>query len=90
MPVATFAGMADNWPMPSHADERQWIEQWRAAGQALRAQRARELAALTDEEALAAADALLTIAAAAGLPPVHRTTSGLVQQQALFHRKARP
>ncbi len=81
--------MADNQAMPIAAEQRQWIAQWRAAGDALRAQRARELAALSDEEVLAAAETLLTVADAAGLPPVQRTTSGLVQQQALFHRKAR-
>jgi hypothetical protein len=75
--------------MPTDAEQRRWIAQWRAAGDALRAQRARELAALSDEEALAAAETLLTVADAAGLPPVQRTSSGLVQQQALFHRKAR-
>ncbi len=69
--------------------EQRWSEQWRAAGQALRAQRERELASLSDDEALAAAEMLLTVAAAVGLPPVQRTSSGLVQQQALFHRRAR-
>jgi hypothetical protein len=75
--------------MPSPADERRWIAQWQAAREPLRAQRARELAELSDAEALAAADALLSIPAAAGLPPVHRPSSGLVDQQAIFHRKAR-
>jgi len=74
--------------MPSETDERRWIAQWQAARAALRAQRATELAALSDEQALAAADALLTVASSAGLPPAARASSGLVQQQALFHRKA--
>jgi hypothetical protein len=82
------SGMADNQTMPSETDERRWIAQWQAARPALRAQRATELAALSDDQALAAADALLTIAAVAGLPPAARASSGLVQQQALFHRKA--
>jgi len=39
--------------------QQRWMAQWRAAGAALRAQRASELAALSDEQALAAAAALL-------------------------------
>ena len=81
--------MADNQTMPLEADQRRWIAQWQAARAALRAQRASELAALSDEEALAAADALLTVAAIADLAPASRDSSGLVQQQVLFHRKAR-
>jgi anti-sigma factor RsiW len=80
--------MADNQAMPTEAERRRWIAQWQAARPALRAQRASELAALSDAEALAAADALLTVAAAAGLAPASHDSSGLVQQQALFHRKA--
>ncbi len=75
--------------MPSEEERRGWIEQWQAAGEALRVQRARELAALSDEEALAAADALLTIAASVELPPDPRTSSGLVEQQALLQAKGR-
>ena len=80
--------MADNQAMPTEAEQRRWIAQWQAARPALRAQRATELAALSDQQALAAADALLTVASSAGLPPAARASSGLVQQQALFHRKA--
>jgi len=74
--------------MPSETDQRRWIAQWQAARAALRAQRATELAALSDDQALEAADALLTVASSVGLPPAARASSGLVQQQALFHRKA--
>ncbi len=74
--------------MPSAAEQRRWIAQWQAARGALRAQRAAELAALSDDEALAAADALLTVAAIVDLATASRVSSGLVQQQALFHRKA--
>jgi hypothetical protein len=80
--------MADNQSMPFKAEHRRWIEQWNAAREALRVQRARELAALSDADALAAAEALLTVAASVDLPP-DRRTSGLVEQQALFHRKTR-
>jgi hypothetical protein len=75
--------------MPSETERRRWIEQWLAASEALRVQRARELAALSDAEALAAADALLTIGTAVELPPDPRTSSGLVEQQALLHGKGR-
>jgi hypothetical protein len=81
--------MSDNCAMPSETERRRWIEQWQAAREALRLQRASELAALSDDEALAAADALLTIDAVVKLPPAPRTWSGLVEQQALFHRKVR-
>ena len=80
--------MADNQTMPSETDQRRWIAQWQAARAALRAQRATELAALSDDQALEAADALLTVASSVGLPPAARASSGFVQQQALFHRKA--
>jgi hypothetical protein len=81
--------MSDNRSMPTETERRRWIEQWQAAREALRVQRASELAALSDEEALAAAEALLTIAAAVELPPDPRTSSGLVEQQALLHRRVR-
>jgi hypothetical protein len=74
--------------MPTADEQRRWIAQWQGARAALRAQRASELAALSDEDALVAADALLTIASVAGVAPASPTSSGLVQQQALFHRKA--
>jgi hypothetical protein len=79
--------MAHNLVMPSEADQRRWIAQWTAARSALRAQRAAELAALSDEQALAAADALLSIGQLADMAPARRTSSGLVQQQALLHRR---
>ncbi len=62
------------------------MEQWRAAGIALAKQRKLELRSLTDEQALAAADALLSLADPGRLPEQRRVTSGLVEQQALFHR----
>ena len=65
-----------------------WMEQWRAAGSALEEVRKRELGDLTDEQALAATDELLSIASSMPLPPDRLGTSGLVAQQALFHRRA--
>jgi hypothetical protein len=68
-------------PDPAHLA---WLNQWREAGQALAEERRSRLAALTDEQALAAADAVLSLAAALPDSARRRTTSGLVEQQALF------
>lgn len=64
-----------------------WMAQWRAAGPALEKVRERELRALTDEEALSAAEDLLSLAASTPLPPERFLSSGLVVQQALLHRR---
>jgi hypothetical protein len=66
---------------------RAWMAQWRGAEQALAAQRKRELRALSPRDALAASDALLSIAVSIALPPSRLRSSGLVAQQALFHRR---
>jgi hypothetical protein len=47
----------------------------------------RELAALSDEAARAVSDALIDLALQVPLPAERRSTSGLVEQQALFHRR---
>jgi len=61
--------------------------QWRRAAVALEEQRRRELRALSDREALAASDALLSLAVVLPLDRSRVTHSGLVRQQALFHRR---
>jgi hypothetical protein len=66
--------------------EREWIEQWRRASIALADQRARELAALSDDAALRATDAVLEVAASAAILPDRLSSSGLVRQQELFGR----
>jgi hypothetical protein len=66
------------------------MAQWRAAQGALREQRARELRAMTDRSASAAADALLSADFLTGPAGSRRTSSGLVRQQALFHQPPRP
>jgi hypothetical protein len=71
----------------STPDERRWIEQWRAAGPALAALRRRELREMSDEQALAAAESLLALAAVLPLDPKPSERSGLVAQQALLHRR---
>jgi hypothetical protein len=69
--------------------QREWLRQWESAGPALAEQRKKELRELSVSQALAASDALLSLAATAALDPSRRTHSGLVEQQALFHRHAR-
>ena len=70
------------------AAQEAWIAQWRSAAIALAEQRARELGGLTDAEALAASDALLSLALVVPIDPARLTGSGLVHQQELFHRRA--
>ena len=80
--------MGDNRVMLETSQQRAWMAQWRAARGALREQRARELRALTDASALAAAEALLSTAIFTGPSESRRTSSGLVRQQALLHHRA--
>jgi len=65
------------------------MAQWRRAAVALAEHRRRELRALSDEDALAASDALLAFAALLPLDARRLVDSGLVRQQALFHRRHR-
>jgi len=66
--------------------ERAWVERWKRAGAALARLRARELRALSDETALAAAQELLSDVLADELPPWRRDWSGLVDWQRALHR----
>ena len=70
------------------AAQEAWMAQWRSAAIALAEQRARELGDLRDAEALAASDALLSLALVVPIDPARLTGSGLVHQQELFHRRA--
>jgi len=72
---------------PELATQREWLRQWRDAGPALAAQRREELLHLSDEPALAASEALLSLVTTVTLSPGRRRWSGLVEQQALFHRR---
>lgn len=67
--------------------EREWLRQWSRAAAALEDQRARELAAMSGDDAVAAAEAVLEMAALAPLDPRRVSWSGLVDQQALLHRR---
>lgn len=60
---------------------RRRLQIWRDAQPLLEEQRWRELAALTDEQALKIIRSLL---GRTGVVPTSRNTSGLVEQQALF------
>lgn len=63
--------------------DRAVVLQWRSAAVALEGVRRNELRGLTDEEALVAADALLSLVA---LAPVDERLTGLVEQQRIFAR----
>lgn len=80
--------MRDNGIMiRTRQQEEAWLAQWRGAAGALREQRAKELQELSGERALRAAEAVLALADPARLNPARRYWSGLVEQQALFHRR---
>ena len=64
-----------------------WMRQWRSASLTLAEQRKKELREMSAQQALAAADALLSLAPIVALDPSRLTDSGLVRQQALFHRR---
>jgi hypothetical protein len=65
-----------------------WMQQWRRAAVALAEERARRLRSLTPEKALAASEMLLSLPVV-GDAPRPRRMSGLVEQQAIFHRRSR-
>jgi len=64
--------------------KRAWLAQWDRAAVELDRVHTRELEGLTDERALAASDALLSLARPGDVE--RRQTSGLVAQQRLFSR----
>jgi hypothetical protein len=69
--------------------ERAWIAQWRVAAVELADQRRRELRGLSAEAALAASNALLSLAATIPVSLARIKDSGLVRQQELLHRRRR-
>jgi hypothetical protein len=70
--------------------QREWLNQWIDAGPALAAIRGEELLRLPEERALAASEALLSLVTTVALSPERLRWSGLVEQQALFHRRISP
>jgi len=65
---------------------RQWVQQWRETGIFLEEVKRDELANMTDEEGWRAIESVLSLA-----PHYRRLsrTSGLVKQQAWFHKRKR-
>ena len=66
--------------------ERAYVQRWVEAGRLLEEQRWQELRTLSLERATAASDALIELAIRVPLPEARRIRSGLVEQQAVFHR----
>jgi hypothetical protein len=69
--------------------ERAYVQGWAETGRLLEELRWRELAALDGDRALAASDALIEAALRVPLPEARRRWSGLVEQQAILHRRKR-
>ena len=67
--------------------QRQWMAQWRRAGAALERVRAQELARLDSAAALAASEALLSLAPTTPLPDHRVSWSGLIALQRQLHGK---
>jgi hypothetical protein len=67
--------------------EREWMAQWRRAGDALARVRADELASLTAVDALAATNALLALGVNVPLAEDRLTWSGLIDFQRYLHRR---
>ena len=70
---------------PEAATQREWLRQWNDAGPALAAHRRTELLHLSDERALAASQTLLSLVTTVSISPRRLHSSGLVEQQAIFH-----
>jgi len=65
-------------------DLNKWTQQWRVAERGLQQQKRAELAALTDDQARAMTNRLLSLAANVPLSEERLRTSGLVEQQRFF------
>ena len=80
-----MAGDYNTWMFPVR-DKTRWLAAYRATSEALERIAARELAGMTNEEALRRIASLTVI----GAPWRERPGwSGLVEQQAIFHRRRR-
>lgn len=67
--------------------ERRLILQWIEGGKLVDEIRRRELREMTEEQARQASENVLSLAANFPLPARRVTSSGLIEQQALFHRR---
>lgn len=101
MRLADRAGVRRPWPdpagstasynchMPSQLElERKWMQQWNSSARDLALQRSRDLSGLTDAEALAVAENLLSLVSPSEISIARLSWSGLVEQQAAFHRRS--
>jgi hypothetical protein len=70
--------------------KRRWMEQWRAAGPALRELRARELRAMSEQDSARAFDRLDLPPGAGYRRPADRQGCGLVEQQRIFSKAHAP
>jgi hypothetical protein len=68
-------------------EERAWVEQWRTAAGALAELRREQLGGMSEAAALEAAERLLALTDSLPLSAGRRRWSGLVEQQALLHRR---
>lgn len=75
----------DSTPSLSPQEQQEWLRQWHAAAVALKEVKAAELRAMTDQEALAASEALLSLAQSSYVAPWREKWSGLVEQQRVLH-----
>jgi hypothetical protein len=64
--------------------QRRLVQQWRITGPLLEEFKKQELRAMTDEEARAAAEMVVSAVAFPLPPDLQRDTSGLVEQQKIF------
>jgi hypothetical protein len=67
-------------------EQRAWMNQWRAAAIALRQMKREELRAMTDEDAVAAFNALDMPPELVWRCPERIDSSGLVEQQRIFQK----
>ena len=71
------------------ADERElvrrWVEQWQETGAFLESVRRGELRKMTDEAALSAITRIFAVRSPVPLSAERQHTSGLIEQQRLFH-----
>ena len=70
--------------------QRRYVRQWLQTGRLLEEVRWRELREIDNDVALRASDMLIDAALRIAIAPSRRNSSGLVEQQAYFHRLARP
>ena len=73
----------------SLSPDQQWARQWAEAAVPLADVRARDLRAMSDDDALRITDELLGMANPSDVPPAPRTWSGLVELQRLLHAPRR-